>query len=100
MDKPITKVIDALNFLDKDKLAELRKGLPTDVYFEKPDKKVALDVANELANYILEFEHDDFYWHGDEPCLNHMYYKAYLWLNGEREANKMLTQAIEDFKNG
>lgn len=54
------------------------------------------DLANEIADYILEFEHDDFYYYCDMPSKNHVYYKAYLLINGDELANEMLQQAIKD----
>lgn len=54
------------------------------------------DLGLEIANYILEFEQDDFYYYCDMPSKNHVYYKAYLFINGDQLANQMLKEAIGD----
>ena len=53
----------------------------------------------DMANYLIEFEHDDFYYSQEEPCENHIYYKAYEYINGELEAKEMLAEAIKEWKD-
>lgn len=50
-------------------------------------------LAQEIARYILEFEEDDFKYYCDqEKRTNHIYLKAYRYLNGDNEAQEMLKE--------
>jgi len=54
--------------------------------------------AYEMANYLIEFERDDFYFYCDEPSADHIYYKAFKFLNGTLEATNEIHQAKEGRK--
>lgn len=58
------------------------------------------DNVMQMVNYLLKFEHDDFYYSQEQPSDYHIYYKAYEFVNGETEAKEMLSEAIKEWKNG
>lgn len=58
----------------------------------------AFNAAVEMANYLIEFERDDFYFYCDEPSVDHIYYKAFKFLNGTLDATEEINKATEGRK--
>ena len=57
-----------------------------------------IEAAEEMARYLMEFEHDDFqdtiYNHGAEEARRHIYFRAYVFENGTEAAEKMLAEEV------
>ena len=50
---------------------------------------------DKILNHILETELEDF---SENPSNNHVYYCAVLVLDGKKEADKLLSEAIRDLE--
>lgn len=62
--------------------------------FEKLPQEI-----QDVVEYILEFEEDDFlYYRPEEPNKDHVYYKAYVVKFGRYEASKMLRDVLAERK--
>jgi len=61
--------------------------------------KDRLELAHELAHYIIQFESHDFFYQSDEESLDtHVYYKAVIFRDGKKEADRDL-KAAKRYRN-